>query len=540
MTNITAVLSMLHEPFNGDDSAMRLFRERPVLWWTLERLKRSRHVGATAVLCWEDQLAGVEPIAEEQRAHVLAKGPRVAMPQIEQVTAARKWADGWRGGLLGTCEFDRGFHAEWTLEILEKLPSDAVVLVDPAAGLVDAGLIDALIDHAASAPDQEMVFSQAAPGLSGVLLRPGLLERLREAQLTPGRMLHYMPDLPGTDPIGKEGCAPIPQQLARTTRRFTLDSNRQIHRLSRATVSLNGQLMKTEAEGLLNCLNASDGVDPLPREVVLEINTGRATRPVWWPGSHLTTERAEMTVERAEVLFEQISNADDMRLTIAGVGDPLLSPQVMQIVQAAHEAGISAIHVETDLLGVGEEVVEQLAASPVDVVSVHLPAVTPGTYQAVMGTDGMGQVIGNIRRFLAARQSAGRGTPLLVPVFVKCGANLAEMEVWYDQWLRALGSAVVRGPSDYAGQIADCAVADMSPPKRRPCTRLASRMTVLCDGKIVACEQDVLGLRAIGEVGVQSIAEVWQSGLGALRSDHASSGWNKHPLCTACREWHRP
>ncbi|MEM7809701.1 MAG: hypothetical protein AAF561_16445, partial [Planctomycetota bacterium] len=29
---------------------------------------------------------------------------------------------------------------------------------------------------------------------------------------------------------------------------------------------------------------------------------------------------------------------------------------------------------------------------------------------------------------------------------VKLAANVAEMEAWYDQWLRAAGSAVVRGP----------------------------------------------------------------------------------------------
>jgi radical SAM protein with 4Fe4S-binding SPASM domain len=240
------------------------------------------------------------------------------------------------------------------------------------------------------------------------------------------------------------------------------------------------------------------------------------------------------------MLFDELAGADDLRLTLAGVGDPVLSAEVFDVIHAAAERDIVSIHVETDLLGLPPERVARLARSPVDIVSVHLPALTPKTYEAVMEIDGYAAVLENIKRFVAERQAARGRVPLLVPVFTKCAANLAEMEPWYDQWLRALGCAVIAGPSDYAGQIPDCAVADMSPPKRSACARLASRVAVLCDGRIVSCEQDVLGRQAVGEVGTQSLKQVWQSSLGAMRSDHQQGEWSKHALCATCREWHRP
>src|ERR671913_1126547 len=102
-TNVTAVLSMLHEAPAGTsraNSATRCFRAAPVLQWTLQRLSRSKRVGSVAILCWEDQLPAVVPVAGDERTHVLAKGPRVALPEVESVAAARHWADGWRGGLF--------------------------------------------------------------------------------------------------------------------------------------------------------------------------------------------------------------------------------------------------------------------------------------------------------------------------------------------------------------------------------------------------------------------------------------------------------
>src|SRR2546421_882669 len=178
MSEATAILSMLHEPAGERNSALRLFRDRPVLWWTIERLQRAARIDSVAILCWEDQLAEVQAIAEEQEAYILAKGPRCPVPALDSITAARRWADGWRGGPLQTCEFDRGFYGPWVLELAKKLSSESIILVDPSAALVDPSLVDALIDHAAQDAESSLVFSAAAPGLSGTYLRLSLIEQL--------------------------------------------------------------------------------------------------------------------------------------------------------------------------------------------------------------------------------------------------------------------------------------------------------------------------------------------------------------------------
>ncbi|MDB5299829.1 MAG: hypothetical protein JWO87_1492 [Phycisphaerales bacterium] len=537
MKNATAILSMLHEGHERN-SATRQFRGEPVLRWTLKRLARAKRVRSVAVLCWEDQLDEVAPLADAAQAFVLAKGPRTGLPEVDSVAAARRWSDGWRGGLLSTCDFDLGFYGPWFSELATRVESDAVLLVDPAAGLIDPALLDGLVEHADAHTDAELCFVPAAPGLGGALLRPGLLGRLAAAKAHGGRLLHYVPDQVSREPLATDSCAPVPTPVARTTHRFKLDSDRQVARLSAATVSLNGQLISSGAEELVRRIQAADSTDPLPREVTLELNTTRATRPIWWPGSYHTIDRPSLSFDRARALFAELAALDDTRLTIAGVGDPLLEDGLFDIIEAARSEGLLSIHIETDFLGVSESTIARLAASPVDVVSVHLPAMSERTYELMMGTIGYAQVIEGIRTFLAARGT--KGVPLLAPTFTKCRENLAEMEAWYDQWLRAVGCAVVRGPSDCGGQIPDVSVADMSPPRRRPCVRLASRLMVLCDGRIVSCEEDVLGKQALGEIGRDAITEVWQKRFGVLRADHHNAAWERHSVCGNCREWHRP
>jgi radical SAM protein with 4Fe4S-binding SPASM domain len=79
----------------------------------------------------------------------------------------------------------------------------------------------------------------------------------------------------------------------------------------------------------------------------------------------------------------------------------------------------------------------------------------------------------------------------------------------------------------------------MAPPKRVPCRRLRSRLTVLSDGRIVSCEEDVAGLQALGRVGEMSIAAAWQA-MEQVRLAHARLSLEQLPLCRKCREWHRP
>lgn len=536
--SLLTILSMLHEPADRN-SATRQFRNRPVLSWTLERLRLSRHVADIVVLCWDDQLAAVQQAAGEQSVEIESRGMRHAIPALDAVTAARKWADGWRGGLFGTCAFDAGFDGPAFAELASDNAAGSVLVVDPASGLVDAAVIDAIVEKGAAGDTVELAFSQAAPGLGGVLVKRELLERLGKISLHPGRLLHYMPDQPIPDPIGGPGCAAVPTRVARTRQSVVLNSDRQLARVSAATVSLNGQLIDTGAETLVELLEAQADAGAMPREVVLELTTRRETRPIFSPLAHLSIERPDLPLESAEALFAQLARHDDVRLTLGGVGDPLLAVQASEIIAAARTAGVHAIHVETDLVGLESSAVEALARSGVDVVSVHLPALTQATYAAVMGGDRFAEAIQNLTRLLNARQAAGAGVPLVVPTFVKCQVNFGEMEAWYDQWLRVLGSAVIAGPSTYGGQIPDVGMAEMAPSLRRPCRRLSDRMTILSDGSVVSCEQDILGRQIMGSIRTEAVSDIWQREFAAVRDCHQQGALAQLPLCARCSEWHR-
>jgi len=540
MEAVTAIVSLLHQP-PAPTSATRMFRGRSVLAWTLRRLRLCSEAGQTAVLCWEDQLPDVRPVALEAGAHVLAKGPRTRLPLVEAIAAARRWADGWRGGLLAATCFDNGFYGPWMLEILQCMPAEAVLLVDPDAALVDGHLLSGLVAHARAHADTEYVFSPAAPGLSGMLLRAGLLRAFAEQGGYPGQLLNYHPDVLGRDPVSTDACAPVPRGVARTTQRFLLDSRRQIRRMEKATASLDGALADTGAEELVRRMHACAGdCDELPRDVVIQPCARRLSSPVFAAKHDAGRDRDSLDAGiLQQVLAELAAEEDDLRLTLGGAGDPLLAEDAPRIIEAAAQTGVQAIHVETDLLNEDPAVIDRLADLPVDVVSVHIPATTAETYARVMGVDGFARVMANVQRLIDRRHADGRLVPLIAPLFVKCRQNLHEMEDWYDQWLRKLGSAVIRGPGGCDGPGDDVEAADMRPPRRVACRQLGRSLAILSDGRVVCCEEDVLGRQSAGRAGEAPLHRLWREAASRLRRDHDAGLWDRHPACAGCRQWHR-
>ena len=90
--------------------------------------------------------------------------------------------------------------------------------------------------------------------------------------------------------------------MARTTHRFTLDSDRQLAKLAAATAPLNGQLIRTDAESLVRLVSGLSESASMPREVVLELTTRRATRPAFAPAGHMAVERADLSTRRPDIV----------------------------------------------------------------------------------------------------------------------------------------------------------------------------------------------------------------------------------------------
>jgi hypothetical protein len=167
----------------------------------------------------------------------------------------------------------------------------------------------------------------------------------------------------------------------------------------------------------------------------------------------------------------------------------MLAANAYEIIEAALDAGISAIRIETDLLGVDSVAAARELAGAVDIFAVHLPACSERAYEQVMGVDAYKKVLTSIDRFHGEQDIGDRGTPLLIPLFTPSPHNAAEEKTWFERWPYGVSMAHSIAPAQ-------------------------TRLIVLADGRIVS--NDPSG-----------------STLGVVGQTPLAQAWSKHPLQAA-------
>jgi hypothetical protein len=236
-----------------------------------------------------------------------------------------------------------------------------------------------------------------------------------------------------------------------------------------------------------------------------------------------------------------LGELDDVRIVLGGFGEPAMHPQLGEIVRILRGGGAAAIAVRTSAL-VGEDVFDDLIFElPVDVVIVTLDAATRQTYQYVHGVDAFDRVTQRVQGWLQRRRERRQVRPMIVPEFCKTLDNFADMEAFFDDWMRRTGTAVISGPSHYARQCADRAVTRVAPPRRVPCRQVFNRATVLADGTLAGCDRDFAGRQAAGSLRNTAFRELWSGRfMSGLRDAHRAGSLAALPLCPNCDDWHRP
>lgn len=552
MKTVACVFADFSTDFLGGPASLNApIGTRSVLAHTLARLARvapleARYLvvapaqaDAAAAAVHAAAISGVEvlPIDDGRR------------PRRGLIRSARVWSlESWRGGLCSATWFDEFVEPLAVARVLDHCRADAALCLGGCQAALDPDIARAMLAHAAEHAEQaRFTFTQAPPGVAGVVLTRSAVRDLLESDIPLGVLLSYRPEIPQGDPITKPACMRIDPLLAGVAARLTGDTRRSRELLAAAFAEL-GQ----DADGLALCrwLTSRDaeaaGADrrragPLPVEIEFELTTDDPLPDDRLRPRGPRVPRREVTdVEAVARVMAELGGYDDRMLVLGGFGDPLLHPRFADICRSARRAGVCGLAVTTPLVRMSDEHLEAMLDSVVDVLEVTLDADSAPTYQAVHGAAFYAEVLGNIERVQAARQSRLAPQPLVVPSMVRCATTLPELEAFVDRWIRAAGSAVVRGANDFCGAMPRDTLLRATPPLRGPCRRLASRLMLLADGAAVLCSQDYRGQMRVGDWTRQTLAEIWRGqALTAARAAHASLSLADYPLCAACDEWCR-
>jgi MoaA/NifB/PqqE/SkfB family radical SAM enzyme len=168
-------------------------------------------------------------------------------------------------------------------------------------------------------------------------------------------------------------------------------------------------------------------VPPLPPHLQLEITSACNLRCVMC----LVRYRPPVNKMAGAMPWELFARIVDevpalRRLTLQGLGEPLLSPHLLPMIRTAVDRGIT-VGFNTNATLLSRRRAEELVGSGVDWMHVSLDGARAEAYEAVRDGAHFETVVTNLAGLVRAKRAAGSGKPWIRVVFVAMRDNVAEL-----------------------------------------------------------------------------------------------------------------
>lgn len=114
------------------------------------------------------------------------------------------------------------------------------------------------------------------------------------------------------------------------------------------------------------------------------------------------------------------------RLTLQGLGEPLLSPYLLDLVGHAKARGI-VVGFNSNATLLSRRMADRLVGTGLDWLHVSLDGASAATFEGIRGGADFERVVSNLAGLVAAKRAAGSATPWVRAVFVAMRRNVAEL-----------------------------------------------------------------------------------------------------------------
>jgi MoaA/NifB/PqqE/SkfB family radical SAM enzyme len=227
-------------------------------------------------------------------------------------------------------------------------------------------------------------------------------------------------------------------------------------------------------------------------------------------------------------------------LRYTGDGEPLLHPNLAEMIAYAHQKTGLPINVTTNGMLLTEERTRALLEAGVGVFDVSIDAHSQEVYGKVRVKGILEVTYEATHRLIRLIKEYGGNAKVMVS-FVRQPLNLHEAAPFEAYW-KAAGAdfVVLRNLHSCGGNVPAKAkeLWALAPVPRKPCLYPWERMVLKADGELTYCPADWKHIANIGNLADTTLADIWQGpALQALRNAHLSGDFSKHSFCGGCPDW---
>ncbi len=275
-----------------------------------------------------------------------------------------------------------------------------------------------------------------------------------------------------------------------------------------------------------------------PKQVILEITShcNLKCKGCAFHGPDAFTSRPKGFMARdtwKAVIDEIASWPAEVNLTTHGGGEPLLHPDLLDILEYAKKNRNIKAGVLTNATLLTEELAKELVARKIDWIAFSVDGVDPAAHALVRPGSKLDIIENNIMQFLQIAEKQGHTVETLINM-VQYPEVKGQNEAFVEKWL---GKVDVVRLSPYRDPPSSRRWPGTKKP-RRACELLWSQAVVAWDGRVGLCCEDMDIDVELGDTRKIPLLSIWNGpDISHIRSLHENGSWKAIPLCATCDTW---
>ena len=243
----------------------------------------------------------------------------------------------------------------------------------------------------------------------------------------------------------------------------------------------------------------------------------------------------------AKIIAEVAQRNPRARVWLVFFGEPFIlknrKPSIFDMISHAKQQGLEDVVLNSNANLMDEAASRSLIQSGLDAIYIGLDAFSPEVYAKIRVGGDYARTVANVRALLRLKAECGAQKPAVYVQFVEMDANAHEKEAFVEFWQREGANVKIRPKVSWAGMV-EAPNLVLGNEARWPCYWAMQTMSITDTGKVVTCAVDLDAHYVAGDVSTQSLSEVWNGGLRALRECHLQKRWGElPPSCAQCRDW---
>jgi len=242
-------------------------------------------------------------------------------------------------------------------------------------------------------------------------------------------------------------------------------------------------------------------------------------------------KNGEMPVELFGRIAEETAElCGDAVIGVSLRGEPSIHGRFEKIAEAVAKREGLKLLVETSGLGWKDETlkaVKDLLGNRVTWI-LSLDATDEAAYSALRG-EGFREAMDRAKDLLALFPE----TTYVQAVRMK--ENEDALETFYRTWKEKTQNVIIQKYDWFSGFLEQKKVTDLSPLNRFPCWHLKRELTILIDGTVTLCREDISKRHVLGKIGEAPLSEIWKRG-NELYLDHLKKTYPD--ICGSCDEYY--